>query len=324
MIQDLVHLVAQYGLLVVFVNVLLEQIGLPVPAVPTLIVAGGLAAEGTLSAPAIFAAAFVASMIGDAAWFAGGRIYGKGVMKFLCRISISPDSCVSQTEEHFDRWGVALLVFSKFMPGLSTITPPLAGAARLGVMRFAFYNAIGVTLWAGVAIGAGWLLHSQIDTLLGHMQDMGTLAVLSVGTLLAAYIAFKWWERRRFYRMLRMARISVEELYERMDKADKPVIVDVRSSVARSLDPRASPGSLPADVRAIDRLVEQLPADRDIILYCTCPNEAGAVQVAKLLVDRGITRVRPLHGGLDAWVAAGYAVASAAAASSAVSAAASA
>src|SRR4051812_14963777 len=142
MIQELVLLIGQYGLLLVFANVLLEQIGLPVPAVPTLIVAGALAAEGTLSAPAIFAAAFVASMIGDAAWYVGGRIYGKGVMKFLCRISISPDSCVSQTEEHFERWGVGLVVFSKFMPGLSTITPPLAGAARLGSVRFAFYNAI--------------------------------------------------------------------------------------------------------------------------------------------------------------------------------------
>src|SRR3954462_12842096 len=136
MIQELVLLIGQYGLLLVFANVLLEQIGLPVPAIPTLIVAGALSAEGTLSAPAVFAAAFVASMIGDVAWYAGGRVYGKRVMKFLCRISISPDSCVSQTEASFDRWGTGLLVFSKFVPGLSTITPPLAGAAKLGWVRF--------------------------------------------------------------------------------------------------------------------------------------------------------------------------------------------
>src|SRR5436190_13987953 len=151
--QDLVLLIGQYGLALVFANVLLEQIGLPVPAVPTLVIAGALSAEGTLWGPAVFGAAFAASMIGDAAWYAGGRVYGKGVMKFLCRISISPDSCVSQTEAHFERWGVGLLVFSKFVPGLSTITPPLAGAARLGWIRFAFFNSVGIGLWAGAAIG---------------------------------------------------------------------------------------------------------------------------------------------------------------------------
>lgn len=308
MIQELVLLVGQYGLPIVFANVLLEQIGLPVPAIPTLVIAGALAADGTLSAPAVLAAAFVASMLGDAAWYAGGRVYGKRVMKFLCRISISPDSCVSQTEAHFERWGVGLLVFSKFVPGLSTITPPLAGAARLGWVRFAVFNGIGIVLWAGAGIGAGMLLHSQVDALLALLEGMGSTAVLLAGSALAAYIAYKWWERQRFFRMLRMARISVDELYGLVEKGAQPVIVDVRSPVARTLDPRVIPGALPADVRAIDRLVEQLPADRDIVLYCTCPNEAGAAQVARMLVDRGYSRVRPLHGGLDAWIEAGYAV----------------
>jgi membrane protein DedA with SNARE-associated domain/rhodanese-related sulfurtransferase len=283
-------------------------LGLPLPAVPTLVIAGALAADGTLSLPAILGAAFVASMLGDGLWYAGGRIYGKRIMKFLCRISISPDSCVSQTEAHFERWGVGLLVFSKFIPGLSTITPPLAGAARMGWVRFGIFNGIGVVLWAGAGIGAGVALHSQVDWLLARLQDMGTLALALTAGLLAAYIGFKWWERRRFFRMLRMARISVDELYALMDKGANPVVVDVRSPVARSLDPRGIPGSLAADAREIGRLLGELPADRDIILYCTCPNEAGAAAVAKVLVNRGFTRVRPLHGGLDAWVAAGYSV----------------
>src|SRR5471032_1031722 len=108
MLHDLVLLISQYGLALVFANVLLEQVGLPVPAIPTLVVAGALCADGTLSLGGVFAAAFAASMIGDAAWYAGGRAYGKRVMKILCRISISPDSCVSQTEAHFERWGVGL------------------------------------------------------------------------------------------------------------------------------------------------------------------------------------------------------------------------
>jgi len=310
MVQELVLLIGQYGLALVFANVLLEQVGLPVPAIPTLVVAGALSADGTLSGPAVFAAAFVASMLGDAAWYVGGRLYGKRVMKFLCKISISPDSCVSQTEAHFERWGVGLLVFSKFVPGLSTITPPLAGAARLGWIRFAFFNGIGVALWAGAGIGAGWLLHAQVDRLLASLRDMGTVALGLAGGLLAAYIGFKWWERRTFYRMLRMARISVDELYGLIDKGEQPAIVDVRSPVARSLDPRSIPGALAADVRAIDLLLERLPTDRDIVLYCTCPNEAGAAQVTRLLIERGFPRVRPLHGGLEAWIAAGHAVTS--------------
>lgn len=308
MLQELVLLIGQYGLALVFANVLAEQVGLPVPAIPTLVIAGALAADGTLSVPGVFAAAFVASMMGDGLWYVAGRVYGKRVMKFLCRISISPDSCVSQTEAHFERWGVGLLVFSKFVPGLSTITPPLAGAARLGWVRFGIFNGFGVALWAGAGIGAGIVLHSQVDWLLARLQDMGTLALALTAGLLAAYIGFKWWERRRFFRMLRMARISVDELYALMDKGTNPVVVDVRSPVARSLDPRGIPGSLAADAREIDRLLGELPADRDIILYCTCPNEAGAAAVAKVLLNRGFTRVRPLHGGLDAWVAAGYGV----------------
>lgn len=309
MIQELVLLIGQYGIALVFANVLLEQLGLPVPAIPTLIVAGALSAEGTLSAPAVFAAAFAGSMIGDGAWYTGGRVYGKQVMKFLCRISISPDSCVSQTEAQFERWGIGLLMFAKFVPGLSTIAPPLAGAARLGSVRFAFFNGIGIALWAGAGIGAGYLLHAQIERFLAGLEGMGTVAVVLLGTLLGGYILFKWRERRRFFQMLRMARISVDSLYELVEKGERPVIVDVRSPVARSLDPRVIPGALAADVRAIDALLAQLPRDRDIILYCTCPNEAGAAQVAKLLVDRGFSRVRPLHGGLDAWIAAGHSVA---------------
>ena len=240
---------------------LLEQLGLPLPAIPTLIIAGALSVEGTLSAPAAFGVAFVACMIGDVAWYVGGRIHGKRVMKFLCRISISPDSCVSQTEAHFERWGVGLLVISKFLPGLSTIAPPLAGAARLGWVRFTFFNSVGAALWAGAALGAGMLLHTQIERLLSGLRGMGTIAMILVGTLLAAYIALKWWERRRFYKMLRMARISVDELYALMEAGSKPVVVDVRSPVARSLDPRSIPGALAADERAIDSLLEKLPQE---------------------------------------------------------------
>jgi len=302
------RLVAEYGLALVFANVLLEQLGLPIPAVPTLVVAGALAAEGELSPLAVFGVAFVACMIGDAVWYLAGRRYGRRVMKFLCRVSLSPDSCVRQTEFRFERWGRLTLVLSKFIPGLSTIAPPLAGAMRLGWPSFLLLNSLGVVIWAGVAIGAGMAFHAQINEFIVGLEGLGTLAAEAIGVLLGGYIALKWWERRRFYRALRIARIGVADLRVLMNGGRRPVVVDVRSPGARDLDPRFIPGALAMDAAEVDGRLGELPADREIVFYCTCPNEASAAQVAKKLIGLGYTKVRPLHGGLDAWIAAGYEV----------------
>jgi len=302
------RLITEYGLALVFANVLLEQIGLPIPAVPALVVAGALAAEGELSPLAVFGVAFVACMIGDAVWYLAGRRYGRRVMKFLCRVSLSPDSCVRQTEFRFERWGKLTLVLSKFIPGLSTIAAPLAGAMRLGWPSFLLLNGLGVAIWAGAAIAAGMAFHAEINEFIVGLEGLGTLAAEAIGVLLGGYIALKWWERRRFYKMLRIARIGVDELRALMDEGRRPVIVDVRSPVSRGLDPRFIPGALAMDAAEVDGRLGELPAGREIVFYCTCPNEASAAQVAKKLIGLGYTKVRPLHGGLDAWIAAGYEV----------------
>jgi len=302
------RLITEYGLALVFANVLLEQIGLPIPAVPALVVAGALAAEGELSPLAVFGVAFVACMIGDAVWYLAGRRYGRRVMKFLCRVSLSPDSCVRQTEFRFERWGKLTLVLSKFIPGLSTIAAPLAGAMRLGWPSFLLLNGLGVVIWAGAAIAAGMAFHAEINEFIVGLEGLGTLAAEAIGVLLGGYIALKWWERRRFYKMLRIARIGVDELRALMDEGRRPVIVDVRSPISRGLDPRFIPGALAMDAAEVDGRLGELPADREIVFYCTCPNEASAAQVAKKLIGLGYTKVRPLHGGLDAWIAAGYEV----------------
>jgi len=308
MTHDLVSLLSQYGLAVVFANVLIEQIGLPVPAIPTLVVAGALASEGKLSVPWLFAVALAACSLADTAWYIAGRRFGNGVMKLLCRISLTPDSCVSETQARFERWGVNALVVAKFIPGLATIAPPLAGATRIGWRSFLFYNTLGGMLWVGAGLGGGILLGPQMEGLLTRLDDIGTSAVLVTVALLAAYIAFKWWERRRFFLMLRMARIGVDELYRLIDAGAAPLIVDVRSATAQTLQPQRIPGAMHVPMNAVDHHVKHLPRDREIILYCTCPNEASAAQVAKLLMNRGFSKVRPLHGGLDAWIAAGYEV----------------
>ena len=306
--QEITSLIAQHGLWLVFANVLVEQIGLPVPAIPTLIIAGALSVDGRISAWAVFGAAFVACTIGDALWYVAGRMYGRRVMRLLCRISLSPDSCVRQTENHFERWGGTALVLAKFIPGLSGIAPPLAGATRLPWPTFLLLNSLGVVIWAGVAIGAGMLFHAEIEGLIVRMEGLGSWALGTIGLLLAGYVALKWWQRRRLHKMLRIARITAGELNKLFETGKRPVVVDVRSSGDRDQDLRFIPGALVMDIGDVEKSLEQLPVEREIIFYCSCPNEASAAYVAKRLMDLGYTRVRPLHGGLDAWVAAGYAV----------------
>jgi membrane protein DedA with SNARE-associated domain/rhodanese-related sulfurtransferase len=300
--------IAHYGMMIVFVNVLVDQIGLPVPAVPTLIVAGAVAADGKLPFAALFAWSVAACLLADCGWYLIGQKYGIRVLKTLCKISLEPDSCVSQTQVRFERWGINSLVIAKFVPGLAIIAPPMAGALRIGWLRFGALSACGAVLWVGTALAAGMLFKSQIGRVLQHLSAIGSIAGAGAALLLAAYVSFKWWERSRFYKMLRMARISVADLYALMAAGASPVIIDVRSATARELEPRWIPGALHVPLPEVAQRLKELPRDREIILYCTCPSEASAARVAKILMNHGFRRVRPLFGGLDAWVAAGYAV----------------
>jgi membrane protein DedA with SNARE-associated domain/rhodanese-related sulfurtransferase len=299
---------APFGLGFLFLNVLLEQLGLPIPALPTLLVAGALAAGGRLPALGVITAAVVGCLLGDLSWYAAGRLYGGRVMRLLCRISLTPDVCVSQTQSSFERWGAAALVIAKFVPGLSMVAPPLAGATRMNVVRFAALSLLGATLWVGVALLGGVLLRPQVERLLPRLAGIGGEAVALIALLFAAYIAFKWWERRRFYAALEVARIGVEELQRRLAGEDPPIVVDVRTATAQGLERRRIPGALHVPLLEVERHLAELPREREIVFYCACPNEASAAQAARLLLTQGFARVRPLHGGLDAWIAAGFAV----------------
>ncbi|MFL6573897.1 MAG: VTT domain-containing protein [Burkholderiales bacterium] len=299
------RLIERHGLALVFANVLLEQVGLPIPAVPTLIVCGALAAEGRISAAAVLGLAFLACAIGDGLWFMAGRLYGRRVLRFLCGISLAPDSCVRQTQTQFERWGSIALVAAKFIPGLSTVAPPLAGAMRYGWVRFTLLNSLGILIWAGLAIGAGMLFHTQVSALLARLEDLGRVAVALVVAVLCAYVAFKWWERRRLYKTLRVARLTVDELRKLLAEPRKPVIVDLRSPLPAD-DRRSIPGAIVMDLAKVRDGRSGLPLDNDIVFFCDCPNEASAASAAKALMNLGYTRVRPLLGGIDAWTAAGY------------------
>jgi membrane protein DedA with SNARE-associated domain len=309
MAHEILALIAHYGVLLVFLNVLVTQLGAPVPAVPTLVVAGAWAAVGGPWVLAGTMAVVVAGcLLGDSAWYAAGRRYGAGVMRLLCRVSLSPDSCVQRSELRFQRWRGQVLLIAKFVPGLSTVGSSLVGAMGLRWPLFVLFDGLGSLLWAALWTGSGYVFAAQVDKLLSAVASAGTLAIQLLLVLLALYVLARWWQRHRLLRTLRMARITVEELHRAMAAEGAPVVVDVRPQASRQLDTRVVPGALLVDAQGIDRTVHDIPFDRELVLYCNCPNEVSAARVAKILMAQGYRRVRPLLGGLEAWDAAGYGV----------------
>ncbi|MEJ0039889.1 MAG: DedA family protein/thiosulfate sulfurtransferase GlpE [Gammaproteobacteria bacterium] len=297
-----------YRLLAIFVNVLANQLGLPVPVIPTLVVGGALAAQGSLSPTAFLVAAVCACLCADSVWFLAGRIYGSGVMKLLCRLSLTPDSCVSNTQARFERLGINAVLISKFVPGLSLIAPPLAGAIGMSWLRFLTFDAMSSTAWVILAATVGVAFHRQIEQLMPFVMEYRVQAVVALCAILVGYVLYKWWDRARFFSALRMARIEASDLHRLIASGAAPLIVDVRSTMAVALEPRCIPGALRIPLNEVRDKLLGLPREREIVSYCTCPNEVSAAEVAKILMDNGFRRVRPLRGGLDAWIAAGYAV----------------
>lgn len=267
--NELIARVGQYGVPFVFANIFLEQLGLPIPAYPALVVAGALAFQGTLSFPALAVAILVAALTADSAWFLLGRKHGAFMLKLVCRVSLSPDTCVRETEARFEKWGVQSLLFAKFIPGFSMVAPPLAGSLGTPYARFALYDAAGTALWAGLALGIGAVFHTAVGKVLGSLQALGSRAFLVLLAALALFILGKWAQRRRFYRFLRMARISVTELREMIESGSAPRVFDVRGTSRRGVDPRRIPGALVLEIPDLDRQLTDLPRDGDIILYCT-------------------------------------------------------
>jgi membrane protein DedA with SNARE-associated domain/rhodanese-related sulfurtransferase len=302
---QLIDLLQHYGLALVFINVLMLQAGLPVPAYPTLIVTGALASRGGYSLAALLGTAVVASMIADIAWYALGRRLGGAVLKTLCRMSLSPDSCVRKTETIFTRWGAPSLAVAKFVPGFASVATAMAGIVRLPRWRFALFDAIGAALWSGVAIAVGYIFRDAVNDVLAVFEAMGKIGLALIIAGFATYVAVKWVQRQRFIRQLRMDRVTVHELRSLATAERRVTVIDVRSPLSQAATGRI-PGALTVD--ATNMKVELLAIEpaSEVIVYCACPNEASAVKVAKALMQHGFKRVRPLAGGIDAWIAAGY------------------
>jgi membrane protein DedA with SNARE-associated domain/rhodanese-related sulfurtransferase len=302
MLHDLVE---QYGPALVFVNVLAASIGLPVPAMPSLVLFGAMAAMNPATVGtqlvSVLVLAIFATLIGDSAWYVAGRIYGGNTLKTLCKLSLSRDTCVKKTERFFGRWGVRVLAVAKFVPGLSIVSIPMAGAMGTPYRTFLTYDSIGAALWSGLGLTLGALFARQIDMLFAEASRLGKLTALIVLGLLLLYAVYRWTRRRQLIKKLASARMSVDELYDLMLKKETPVLFDIRSEEKRKLDPFVIPGSKFADERQLEEIVANYPHNQKLVIYCSCPNEVSAAWMAKQLTDAGFTDVVPLLGGLDAW-----------------------
>ena len=267
--EALRQLLAQHGLSIVFANVFVAQLGLPIPALPMLILAGALLAEGTIHLLPLALAVVVASLLGDLPWYFAGRRYGYRILRTLCRISMEPDSCVKQTENIFARWGPPSLLVAKYIPGFSTVAPPLAGTMRVGLGRFFAYSADAALVWAAVPVGGGFFFNREVQWLLDRIEAMGTGALVIVSSIILVYIAVKAAQRYLLIRFLRMIRISVHDLRDMIASGAEPLILDARSPLAREAEPRRIPGAIPVELDAVEKIIGAVPAARDVIVYCS-------------------------------------------------------
>ncbi|WP_322107252.1 DedA family protein/thiosulfate sulfurtransferase GlpE [Paraburkholderia sp. J41] len=302
-------LIARYGPALVFANVLAGSLGLPVPAMPALVLFGAMAAMhpglvGQQVAPVLVLAIF-AMLIGDSVWFLAGRLYGGDTLKTLCKLSLSRDTCVKKTERFFGRWGVRVLAVAKFVPGLSLVSVPLAGAMGVPYRQFLSFDSIGAALWSGTGLLIGVMFAPQIDMLMAGASRLGRGAAVVVVVLLLLYAAYRWQRRRQLIKKLANARITVDDLYRAMDGKPPPVVFDIRSEEKRKLDPYIIPGAIFADERQLGEILGKYPLDQKLVIYCSCPNEISAAWMAKKLVEAGYVDVLPLLGGLEAWRDAG-------------------
>lgn len=301
-ISQISETLRQDAVAVVFVNVLLQQLGLPVPAVPTLLLAGSLAAtSGNMGA--ILAAAVLASVIADWLWYLAGKVYGYRVLAGLCKLSINPSSCVSQTEARFVRWGISSLVVAKFIPGFSTVAPPIAGALRMNQVGFLAAAAVGAGLWAGLALAAGWLLQDAVQAAITVLDLHAGRALLIVLVVLAIWLGWKLWQKYRFRKFCAVPHITPDELIAAMNDDAPPLLLDLRGA---TMIAETGPilGARTAEHDFLHEAVGDWPKERAIVTLCACPEDAGAVQAARQLLKAGYLSVKPLKGGYEAWLAA--------------------
>ena len=301
-----------HAVAILFVWVLAEQLGLPIPSIPVLLTAGTLSAAHRVHSMPALIAVVAACLLADSLWYALGRRYGTRVIQLLCRFSFEASTCISKTEGYFSRRGAETLLFAKFIPGLSTVAPPIAGQAGMEYSRFLLYDLSGSLLWSLSFFLAGRFFG---DVARRSQAFFGLLSHFAALVFVLMVIGFFLWrviKQRRFIAQVRELRIEPSAVKAMLDEAAagepqcQPYIVDLRHPLDYLPDPRVLPGAVRIGPTELESMANQIPRDRDVILYCTCPSEETSAKVAMQLHKLGINRVRPLRGGFDGWKQAGY------------------
>jgi membrane protein DedA with SNARE-associated domain/rhodanese-related sulfurtransferase len=300
-----------YAYLIIFLWVLIEQIGIPIPSVPVLLTAGTLSATHRVSWLGITGAMLLSCILADTIWYALGRRYGNSVLKLLCRLSFEASTCVSKTEGYFTRRGAVTLLFAKFVPGLSTVAAPIAGQTGMSYPRFLLWDIAGSIIWGESFILAGRFFGDLAKKSAPFFAWLGHFAIVIFVLMVLGFLAHRIWKQRKFLQQVREMRLEPSELKQMLDTAEKdgltpPFIVDLRHPLDYLPDPRVLPGALRIGPNELKQHNEIIPRDRDVILYCTCPSEETSAKLAMQLHKLGIYRVRPLRGGFDGWKEAGY------------------
>ncbi|KPC54297.1 rhodanese-like domain-containing protein [Amantichitinum ursilacus] len=309
--MDLVRLVVatqDYAVPLLFGVSLLSRAGAPLPAAPLLVLMGGLVAGTSGRAIALVLASTIGGAMGDMIWYWAGQRLGRRVLSVVCKVSLSADVCVRQSETLFVRWGAFSLFAAKFVPGLGAVAPPLAGALGWRWATFARWNLAASLIWSAAYLVLGMLFQKQVTHVIDVMIDLGHYAVWLVGAFLVAYVAQRFYRRHQAAVAARMRRITVDELKAALASTKPPLLIDVRSPEGRMLDPRAIPGAVNISLKQIKEYAARLESDQTVVLYCACPNDASAVAAAAMLHGHGHQGAVPLLGGLEAWYEAEVAV----------------
>jgi len=296
----------KYGYWILFLWVLVEQMGAPIPSVPLLLTAGTLTATHKMSLPAVLICVVLGSLVSDSVWYWMGKKYGGNVVKLFCRLSMESSTCVRRTEGYFSKHGPGALVVAKFLPGLGSVAAPIAGQTGMEYRFFAVYDTAGILLWAFTFTLGGRFFGDVLNRHPEALHWVARFGVLLFVLLLLSFFVHRFFRQRAFLREIRMARIPPQELKEMLDRGQPVYIVDLRHPLDYLPDPRTLPG---AELLTPDKLVEhcpQIPRDRDVVLFCTCPSEATAAKMALTIRKLGVYRVRPLLGGFDEWKRLGY------------------
>ena len=304
------ELFVKYAYLVLFVWVLVEQLGIPVPSIPLLLTAGTLSSTHRMSAFIALLCVLAACMLSDSMWYLLGRSYGNKVLKLLCRFSLEASTCVTKTEGYFTKRGPITLLFAKFVPGLSTVAAPIAGQTGMPFGRFLLYDLAGSVIWAETYLLAGRFFGDIAKKSAPFLHVLSHFAVLLVALMVVGIFTYRLVKQRRFLADVRARRIEPEELMAMIGEAKKtgdcpPFIVDLRHPLDYLPDPRVLPGAVRVGPAELGLHSDRIPRDRDVILYCTCPSEETSGKVAMQLHKMGVDRVRPLKGGFDGWKVAG-------------------